>query len=114
MIGPLSAPIRSETRLWTGKGDNEIAGQMHVAIELPEDIARQLTSSWGDMPRRALEAVALEGYRSGALSRSQVGLLLGLDFWATEAFLREKQAYLPYSESDLARDRADLDSALGA
>lgn len=87
---------------------------MHVAIELPEDIARQLTSLWGDMPRRALEAVALEGHRSSTLSRSQVGLLLGLNVCATEDLLQEKQAYLPYSESDLARDRAELDSALGA
>jgi predicted HTH domain antitoxin len=95
-------------------GDNESEGKMNVAIELPEDIARQLSSSWGDTPRRALEAVALEGYRSGALSRSQVGLLIGLNFWETEAFLKEKQAYLPYAESDLAHDRAKLDSALGA
>jgi predicted HTH domain antitoxin len=87
---------------------------MHLAIELPEDIARQLTSAWGDMSRRSLEAVALEGYRSGALSRGQVGRLLGFNFWETEAFLKAKQAYLPYSESDLANDRARLDAALSA
>lgn len=87
---------------------------MREAIELPEDIAWQLSSSWGDMPRRALEAVAIEGYRSGALSRSQVGLLLGLNFRATKAFFKEKRAYLPYSESEVARDRAKLDSTLGA
>lgn len=95
-------------------GHNEREGEMNVAIELPEDIARQLSSSWGDMPRRALEAVALEGYRSGALSRGQVGRLLGLNFWETEAFLKERQAYMPYEESDMAQDRAELDSALGA
>lgn len=54
---------------------------MHVAIELPEDIARQLQSSWKDMSRRALEAIALEGYRPQALTRGQVGRLLGLNFW---------------------------------
>jgi hypothetical protein len=37
---------------------------MNVAIELPEDIARLLQASWKDMPRRALEAIALEGYRT--------------------------------------------------
>jgi predicted HTH domain antitoxin len=95
-------------------GDNESEGKMNVAIELPEDIARQLRSCWGDMPRRALEAIALEGYRSGALSRGQVGRLLGLNFWETEAFLKEKQAYLPYADSELAQDRASLNSALGA
>lgn len=37
-----------------------------------------------------------------------MGRLLGLNFWETEAFLKEKQAYLPYDESELARDRAKL------
>ena len=85
---------------------------MNVAIELPEDIARQLEAAWQDMPRRALEAIALEGYRSGALTPGQVGRLLGLSFWQTEAFLKERQAYLPYDEGDLERDRRALDQAL--
>lgn len=87
---------------------------MNVEIELPEDIARQLSSSWGNMQRRTLESVAIEGYRSGALSRGQVGRLLGFDFWETEAFLKEKQAYLQYADSELAQDRARLDADLGA
>jgi hypothetical protein len=55
---------------------------------------------------------ALEGYRSGALSRGQVGRLLGLDFSESEEFLKEKLAYLPHAPVELARDRAILDSAL--
>ena len=85
---------------------------MHVAIDLPEEIARQLTAAWGDMPRKTLEAVAVEGYRSGVLTRGQIGNLLGLSFWESEAFLKERQAYLPYGQSDLDQDRADLDRAL--
>lgn len=85
---------------------------MNVAIELPEDIVRHLESSWQDVPRRALEAIAVEGYRSGALTRNQVGQMLALSFWETEAFLRERQAYLDYTEADLAQDRAVLDQAL--
>lgn len=85
---------------------------MHVAIDLPEEIARQLTAAWGDMPRKTLEAVAVEGYRTGVLTRGQIGSLLGLSFWETEAFLKERQAYLPYGQSDLDQDRADLDRAL--
>ena len=85
---------------------------MNVAIELPEDIARQLKAAWQDMPRRALEAVAVEAYRSGALTRGQVGRLLGLSLWETEAFLKERQAYLPYDESDLEQDRGALDQTL--
>ena len=56
---------------------------MNVAIEIPEDIARRLESSWKDVPRRALEAIAVEGYPSGALTRSQVGQMLGFSFWDT-------------------------------
>ena len=85
---------------------------MHVAIDLPEEIARQLTAAWGDMPRKTLEAVAVEGYRTGVLTRGQIGSLLGLSFWDTEAFLKERQAYLSYVQSDLDQDRADLDRAL--
>jgi len=84
---------------------------MNLGVELPEDIAHQLEAAWGDMPRRILEAVAVEGYRSGALSRGQVGRILGLSFWQTEAFLKERQAYLPYDEADLEQDRASLDRA---
>lgn len=85
---------------------------MNVAIELPEDIARHLESAWQDVPRRVLEAVVLEGYRSGALSRGEVGRLLGLSFWETEALLKERQAYLSYTDADLAQDRVVLDQAL--
>jgi predicted HTH domain antitoxin len=59
--------------------------------------------------RGILEAVALEGYREGALTRGQVGRLLGLSFWETEGFLKERQAYLAYTEEDFEHDRRDLD-----
>ena len=80
-----------------------------IAVELPEDIAKQLESAWRDVSRGTLEAVALEGYRDGALTRDQVGRLLGLSFWDTEAFLKERRAYLAYTEEDLEQDRRDLD-----
>lgn len=35
------------------------------------------------MPRGALEAVALEAYRDGTLTRDEVGHLLSLSFWET-------------------------------
>lgn len=80
-----------------------------IAVDLPEDIAKRLESAWRDVSRGALEAVALEGYRDGTLGREQVGRLLGLSFWETEAFLKERQAYLAYDQQDLEQDRRDLD-----
>jgi predicted HTH domain antitoxin len=82
---------------------------MQVAGEVPEGIAEILKGAWHDLPRGVLEAVAVERYRGGALSRGEVGRLLGLSFWKTEAFLAERRAYLPYREEDLRQDRADVD-----
>ena len=80
-----------------------------IAVDLPEDIAKRLETAWHDVSRGTLEAVALEGYRNGALSRDQVSRLLGLSLWEAEAFLKERQAYLAYDEEDFAQDRRDLD-----
>ena len=79
-----------------------------IAVELPEDTAKRLESAWHDLSRGTLEAVALEAYRDGTLSREQVGRVLGLSFWETEAFLKERQAYLAYDERDLEDDLRDL------
>jgi predicted HTH domain antitoxin len=35
--------------------------------------------------------------------------LLGLSFWETEAFLKDRPAYLAYTEEDFEQDRRDLD-----
>ncbi|MCS6805137.1 MAG: UPF0175 family protein [Acidobacteriota bacterium] len=84
----------------------------NIAIELPEDIMRQLETQWPDLPRRVVEAIAVEGYRSGVLTRGQVQQMLNLSYWETEAFLKERGAYLPYTEADLEQDREALDRVL--
>ena len=82
---------------------------MRISVELPDDVAEILKAAWRDLPRGVLEAVAVEGYRDGALNRNEVARLLGLSFWDTEAFLKERQAYLAYNEEDIEQDRRDLD-----
>ena len=85
---------------------------MNVAIEIPESVSASLRSQWKDVPRRVLEAVAAEAYRSGALTSHQISELLGHSSrWETEAFLKRAQAYLHYTEDDLERDLAALRSA---
>jgi predicted HTH domain antitoxin len=78
-----------------------------VTITLPEAIEQQLRTEWGaqGFPRRVLEAIALEGYRSEALSAGQVAELLDLSLHETETFLKERGAYLHYSIDDLEQDR---------
>lgn len=85
---------------------------MDVAFSLPEDLARRLEKQWGDLSRGALESVAAQGYRDGSLTLGDVRALLGHDTrMETEAFLRERGAFLDYSEEELERD---LEAALKA
>ena len=51
-------------------------GVMQVHVEIPEDLTRQLAADPSGLTRAALEAVALEGVRSGKLTVSQAGRLL--------------------------------------
>ncbi len=85
---------------------------MSITIELPDEIEHQLSQQWKNLPRRTLEALAAEGYRTGVLTRGQVGEMLGLDFWETEAFLKEREAYLHYSAYDLEMDHQTHDRVL--
>jgi hypothetical protein len=55
---------------------------MQITVELPDDIARH-----PDPGREALERLATEGYRSGALTHFQAGQLLGLSRFEFDDFL---------------------------
>lgn len=85
---------------------------MSVTIELPDSIASQLQANWGDLSRRTLEALAAEAYRAELLSQPQVGEILGLNFWETERFLKERRAFLHYDEDDLQQDELAHDRVL--
>ena len=78
---------------------------MQLAIELPEDIAEDLRAKWKDLPRHALEAIALEGYRSGALTESQVRRVLGFETrLEVNSFLKDRGVYYNYSPSELDQE----------
>ena len=85
---------------------------MQVTVELPDQVARQ----WGETPdvvgRHVMEDAAIEGYRAGRLSQRQVGAMLGLDYWQTEGFLKERGVPLNYSAADLQADKVTLDKIL--
>jgi len=85
---------------------------VNVAIELPDDIGRLLGAQAGDISRAVLEAVAVEAYRSGTITPSQVQQMLGLHSrWEAESFLRRAEAYHDYTMDDLERDIAAVRDA---
>jgi predicted HTH domain antitoxin len=78
---------------------------MEITFNLPEDIAHGLESKWKDLPRAALESLALEGFRSGALTTAQVRRLLGFATgYELDGFLKQHGVYLNYSAEDLEHD----------
>jgi len=78
---------------------------MQIQFELPEEIAQALAAN--DLSRAALEAIALEGYRSGRLGSGQVQRLLGFTTpMQVHAFLKLHDVYLNYSAEELAKDIA--------
>jgi len=85
---------------------------VNVAIEIPDDIGRLLAAQAGGVARAVLEAVAIEAYRSGAITSAQVQRMLGLrSRWETESFLRRAEAYHDYTMADLERDIAAIHDA---
>jgi len=77
---------------------------MEITVKLPNDLVEHKNPG-----REALEALAVEGYRSGALSHYQASQLLGLSRFAFDAFLKERGIYEhAYSVEDLREDEETL------
>jgi len=78
---------------------------MEITIQIPEDLARSLRHEGGDLSRRTLEALAIDGYRSGALTEGQVRRILGFGTrMQVHEFLKEHHVYLNYGPQDLEQD----------
>ena len=88
---------------------------MTLRLEISDDAHRALNEAWGqDLSRAALEALSIEGYRTGKLSRHDVQTLLGFqNRWETEEWLGSHGVCMNYSLEDLEADRATLNRVLG-
>ena len=81
---------------------------MQITLELAEDIAQGLESKWKDLPRAALESLALEAYRTRALTAVQLRRLLGFETrMQVDAFLKEHEVY-DFTAADFEQDRETL------
>jgi predicted HTH domain antitoxin len=81
---------------------------MTLSVEVPDQIAHSLRLEGPQSTQRHLEILALEGYRSGKLSRGQVSQLLSIGFDETEAFLKRHGADLGVSPEEFEQDSANL------
>ncbi len=78
---------------------------MQVTIEIPDGIAHQIQEQWQNLPQKFLEAVAVEAYKSGILTRGQIQQMLDLtSLYEVDGFLKQAGAYLHYDEDDFEQD----------
>ncbi len=79
---------------------------MEITLHIPDDLARQVALEGQDPARVALEALALEGYRTERLSESAIRRMLGFQTRIqVHEFLKQHGVYLHYGVSDLQHDR---------
>jgi Uncharacterised protein family (UPF0175) len=88
-------------------------GTMDVTVQIPDDLADRMTMAGGDLSRRALEALALEEFKNGRLTKPELRRLLGFETrFELDGFLKAHQVYEEYTLEDFEREREAL-KALG-
>ena len=81
---------------------------MEVTVHIPDDLAGRLGAE-GDLSRRALEALALEEYKSGRIGKSDLRRFLGFTSrYELDGFLKAHDVWTDYTLEDFQREREDL------
>ena len=82
---------------------------MDVTVQIPDDLANRMTESGGDLSRRALEALALEEFKIGHITKPELRLLLGFETrYQLDGFLRSHDVYEDYTLQDLDQELEGL------
>jgi hypothetical protein len=80
---------------------------MQITLDVSEDIARRFALNPEELSRATLEALALEGARSGKLTTEQVRQLLSFSSrYEADGFLKQHQVFYPWNSSDIQTDAA--------
>ena len=82
---------------------------MQVTLEIPETLAQSLGYDSSTLPRRALEALLVDEWAQGKISRGKVAEVLGLSFQEAEERFRSRQ--IPYP-AKTAEDDARVNTVL--
>lgn len=86
---------------------------MNITIPLPDTFEPRLRHHLPTLAQRALEAIVVEAYKNRLMSAAEVQQLLNLpSHLATDAFLKQHEAYLPYTLEDIQQDIRAIDQVL--
>ncbi len=82
---------------------------MDVTVRIPDDLATRMNAE-GDLPRRALEALAAEEYKRGRLNKPDLRRLLGLETSdQIDSFLKQHDVFEDFTLEELAHERESLE-----
>ncbi|MCU0566832.1 MAG: UPF0175 family protein [Oculatellaceae cyanobacterium Prado106] len=78
---------------------------MQINLDLPQDIEQRLQPHLDSLSRCALEAIALEAYKARLITTAEVQQMLKLPSrLATDAFLKQHEAFIPYTLDEIQQD----------
>jgi hypothetical protein len=84
---------------------------MELTVHIPDDLARRMSADGDDLARRALEGLAIEEYKNGHISDSELLRLLGFETrYELDGFLKAHGVYEDVTMADFEHDLADLKS----
>jgi hypothetical protein len=82
---------------------------MELTVQIPDELANRLSAFGGDLSRRVLEALALEEFKSGHITKPELRQLLGFGTrYRLDGFLKSQGAYEDYTMKDFEQDRDAL------
>jgi hypothetical protein len=78
---------------------------MQITFDLPEELAERFAADVSGLSRAALEALALEGIRSGNLTVAEGRRMLGISSrYEMDGFLKDHHVYLDVTVDDVLSD----------
>ena len=75
-----------------------------VEISVPDALVKALGTEPDQLPRQTLEALIVHAYRKGQLKHAQVGELLRLNRFETDAFLKNADAFRSRESEEFTSD----------
>jgi hypothetical protein len=82
---------------------------MELTVQIPDELASRMSASGADLARHALEAQALEEFKSGRITKPELRRLLGYGTrYQLDGFLKAHGVYEDYTMEDFERDRDAL------
>ena len=87
---------------------------LKVTLDLPAEVEERLRRETPNLDADVKETYALELFRQGKLSHYELSRVLGLDRFATDAYLQQHKVFEgSLTMADLEADRQTLDRVMG-